>query len=308
MNPDQYTNKEFYLDVGDGHQLYVQDWGNPKGLPIIFLHGGPGGSVGDKDKRKFDPRLHHVIFFDQRGCGKSLPYASRENNTTQHLVEDIRIIADHAHYKKFVLIGGSWGSCLALAYAVKYPSRVASLVLDGIMTGNQREIDYVDKGGFIDHFPDAWERYLLTVPEEHRHNPTEYHFERALGKDEQAARMSAAAYQNLILSIFAFDDRFAPVSADDPTYDPSPMIMEMYYMKHRCFMPDNYVLDNAHKLTMPVWMVQGRYDMVCPPIGAYELNKRLPNGHLILTASNHWRERESATTLRAILTQMTEKG
>lgn len=308
MNPDQYTAQEFYLDVGDGHQLYVHDWGNPKGLPVIFLHGGPGGSVSDRDKGRFNPKLHHVLFFDQRGCGKSLPYASRENNTTAHLIEDVSKVADRMRYKKFVLVGGSWGACLALAYAVKCPKRVTALVLDGVLTGSKRETDYVDRGGFAHHFPDAWERYLLTVPKEHWHNPTKYHFERALGQDEQAARESAAAYQNMVRAVLALDDRFVPVSADDPTYDPTPILMEMYYLHNHLFMPDQHVIHNAHKLTMPVWMVQGRYDMICPPIGAYELNKRLPQGHLIFTVSNHLRERESSTTLRTILEQMAERS
>src|SRR5687767_6064651 len=113
MTPDAYTNKEFFIEVGGGHQLYVCDWGNPKGLPIIFLHGGPGGESKDGYKQSFDPTKHHVIFFDQRGCGKSLPYGSLKHNTTADLIQDINKIADQVKFKQFVLTGGSWGSCLA---------------------------------------------------------------------------------------------------------------------------------------------------------------------------------------------------
>lgn len=304
MTPDQYTNKEFFIEVGDGHQLYVHDWGNPKGLPVVFLHGGPGGSVNDKDKARFDPKIHHVIFFDQRGCGKSLPYASLKHNTTDDLVEDIRRIANQAKFKQFVIVGGSWGACLALAYGVKYPKSVLSLVIDGVFTGSHKEIDYLDKGGFKSHFPDAWDRYLSTVPKANRNDPSGYHYKRMIGEDEKAAKESACAYQNLEMALLSLDDRFVPNSADDPTYDPSGIKIEAHYMQNACFMPDGHILNNAHRLTMPIWMVQGRYDMVCPPMAAYELNKRLANGHLVLTISNHRREHESSAILHTILLQL----
>jgi proline iminopeptidase len=309
MTPDKYTNKEFYISVGNGHKLYVYDWGNPKGLPIIFLVGGPGGQIKDYHKERFDPAKHHVIYFDQRGCGKSLPYASLKHNTTPDLVEDISKIADAVKFKQFVLTGGSWGACLALAYAVKYPKRVKALVIDGIFTGSQAEIDYFDKGKFGDFFPDVWERYLTTVPKSHQKSPTKYHFERILGADEKAARQSAAAYQTLEASLMSMDDRFSPLSPDDPTYDPASITMEVHYLANGCFLPDNYILDNAKKLTMPVWMVHGRFDMVCPPITAYNLSKKLPNGHLTWIITNHRGEHETHSVMSTIFLQLAaEKG
>lgn len=308
MTPDEHTNKEFFIEVGQGHQLYVYDWGNPKGLPIIFLHGGPGSQVKDKHKSIFNPSLHRVIFFDQRGCGRSLPFGSIENNTTDHMIDDINKITDQLKIKQFVLTGGSWGACLALAYAIRHPKRAKALVIDGIFTATQKEIDYFDKGEFANNFPDAWERYLATVPKSHQKSPTKYHFARILGDDEQAARQSACAYQNLEGALLSLDDRFMPASADDPTYDPSGIRLEVYYLANRCFMPDNYILNKANKLTMPVWMIQGRYDLVCPPITAYELNKKLPNGHLIWSISNHFPEHETHSLRQAILLQLAEKG
>ena len=309
MTPDKYTNKEFFIEVGDGHQLYVYDWGNPKGLPVIFLHGGPGSEIKDGYKRIFDPSRHHVIFFDQRGCGKSLPAGSLKHNTTADLVEDITKIADQVKFKQFVLQGGSWGSCLALAYAIKYPKRVKALVIRGIFTGSQQEIDYFDKGEFATYFPDVWERYLGTAPKSHHDSPTKYHYERILGKDDKAMRESACAYENLEGALLSLDDRFVPRSPNDPTYDPNGIRLEVHYLANGCFMPDNYIFDNARKLTMPVWIVQGRYDMVCPPTTAYKLYKKLPNGRLIWTVGGHrGSERETENVTHTILLQLSEKG
>ena len=308
MTPDAYTNKEFFIDVGHGHQLYVYDWGNPKGLPVIFLHGGPGSEVRDGYKWNFDAREHHVIFFDQRGCGKSLPYGSLKHNTTADLVEDITRIADQVGFKQFVLQGSSWGSCLALAYGVKHPKRVRAMVLAGIFAGSESEIDYFDKGDFAAYFPEVWERYLATVPKNHQNSPTKYHYERILGKDEQAMRQSACAYQNLEGALLALDDRAAYRSPEDPTYDPTGTRIEVHYLANGCFMPDNYILDNARKLTMPIWLAQGRYDMVCPPVTAHKLHRALPNSHLLWTIGGHRQsEHETQSVMHAILLQLAEK-
>lgn len=309
MTPDQYTNREFYIEVGNGHELYVYDWGNPKGLPVIFLHGGPGSEIKDGYKQAFDPTKHHVIFFDQRGCGKSLPYGSLKHNTTADLVEDIAKIAAQAKFRQFVLFGSSWGSCLAFAYALKHPKQVKAMILSGIFTGSKSEIDYFDKGEFAANFPEAWERYLATVPKSHQHSPTKYHYERILGKDEKAVRESACAYENLEGALMSLDDRFVPRLPGDPTYDPSGMRIEVHYMANNCFMPDNHILNNARKLTMPIWMAQGRYDMVCPPVTAYKLHQKLPNSHLIWTIGGHrGGERETQSVMRTVLLQLAEKG
>lgn len=308
MTPDQYTNREFYIEVGNGHELYVYDWGNPKGLPVIFLHGGPGDSVRDRAKGNFDPNKHHVVFFDQRGCGKSLPTGNLKHNTTADLVEDIEKIATHLKLSSFVLQGNSWGACLAFAYALTYPKRVKAMVLSAIFAGSQEEIDYFDKGSFASHFPEVWQQYLDVTPKNHWKAPTAYHYGRILGEDEKAARESACAYQNLEGALLSLDDRFTPNSPNDPTYDPTGVMIEAHYLANRCFMPDRHILNNAHKLKMPVWMFHGRYDMVCPPITAYELTKKLPQGHLIWAIAGHRNEHETNSLVRAALLQLAEKG
>lgn len=305
MTPDEYTIREFFIEVGDGHELYVQDWGNKKAKhPIIFLHGGPGNGCKDKHKMLFDPAKHRVIFFDQRGAGKSLPYGSLERNTTGDLVEDIARITKQLKISSFVLVGGSWGSALALAYAVKYPQNVQALVLNGIFTGSQAEIDYFDKGAFRTWFPEVWERYLAATPKEHQDSPTKYHYKQILGKDEDAARKSACTYSNMECALLSLDDRFTPTDPGDPAFDPSQTKILAHYLSNSCFLPDRHIFNNVRKLTMPVWLVQGRYDMVCPPNTAYELHKKLPKSNLLWTIGGHRSsERETHSVMRSILLQ-----
>jgi proline iminopeptidase len=302
VTPDGFTNSEMFMDVGDGHQLYVQDWGNEKAkTPIIFLHGGPGSQSKDKHKQTFDASKQRVIFFDQRGCGRSLPYGSLKHNTTTDLVEDIKKIIRHLKLGKVVLTGGSWGCALALFYAIAHPEHIEALVLDGIWTSSRDENQWIDKGRFRDFLPDVWERYVQTVPASHSDDPSRYHFKRILGSDEQATRESAYAYGNMEGAALSLDDRFT--TGDPADFDPAGVRIEIHYLSNNCFMPDRYIFNNAHKLTMPIWLVQGRYDMVCPPITAYELHKKLPNSNLIWTTSGHKAERESWNVIKTILMQ-----
>lgn len=302
MTPDEFTINEHFVDVGDGHQLYAQDWGNSKAkTAIILLHGGPGSGSKDRYKAMFDPSKQRVIFFDQRGCGRSLPFGSLEHNNTQQLMADISKVIDHVGVGDFVITGGSWGSCLALAYALTKPAKLKALVLHGIFTGSQKEIDWLDKGHMQAFFPDTWERFLEATPKSHRSNPSVYHFNRVMGQDEAAAKESGFIYENLEGGVMSLDDRYTPEDIND--FDHSGIRTEMYYLHHRCFLPDNYILNNAHKISVPVWLVQGRYDAVCPPITAWKLHKALPESQLIWTISGHKPERESWNVLRTILLQ-----
>ena len=309
MNPDPHTIAEHMLEVGHGHTLSIQDWGSKKAkTPIFFLHGGPGGQSKDKHKLPFDPTTQRVIFHDQRGCGKSTPFGRWHHNNTQELAADITRIADFLGIDKFILTGGSWGSTLALYYAIQQPSRVSALVVNGVWTGSQAENDWLEKGLFQTHFPDVWERYLTTVPPAHQDDPTAYHFATITGKDAVAAKKSAEAYANLESAVLGLDDTFTPI--DSTTFDPTSMFIEMRYIAKGCFLPNRFILKHASKLKMPVHIVQGRYDMVCPPNTAYTLSKLIPHAHLTWVLSGHRTEHETTTALRLIyahLTQVTKK-
>lgn len=300
MQNDPYINQTLSLEVGNGHTLYVVDWGNKEAATtFIFLHGGPGSRIQGKYRSAFDPLTQRVIFFDQRGCGLSTPYGSLEHNTTQDLISDISKIADHFQLDNFVLHGSSWGSTLALAYAVKHPRRVKALVIGGVFTGAKTEIDWLDQGRFKTFYPDVWREYLERTPEPHRENPSAYHFDKALHGNLEEQKASAYAYGCLEAGVIKLDDRFTP--EDFAEYDPAGTRIEMHYMSHDCFMSDRYILDNTDKLTMPVHIVQGRYDMVCPPTAAYELHSKLANSQLYWTISGHAVEHEGQNLFKAIM-------
>lgn len=305
MIPDKYTLGEHMLSVGDGHKLYIYDWGKKDAkTPILFLHGGPGNGVNDRYRQRFEPTKQRVIFFDQRGCGKSTPSGSLKNNTTDDLVEDIEKIAKQLKLDEFVITGGSWGSCLALAYALKYPKRIKAMVLSGIYAGSKAETDYLLGGEWRTFFPDVWEQFLERTPRNKHDNPIAYHYKKASGENKSAAKKSIYAVSELESSILSLDDRHIPANFEE--FEPDGEKIEMHYLKNDCFMPDRYIMKNAHRLKMPIWLVQGRYDFVCPPITAYELNKRLPNSQLIWTVAGHGNDRANYDVVRTILLSAVE--
>lgn len=287
MEQDQYTIKELMLPVGDGHELYVQVWGNKDADEWhIHFHGGPGSATRDRKKTIFDPKRHKVIFYHQRGAGRSTPYGSLENNTTKQLVADINTILDHFNIEIATFVGSSWGSALPLIYAVQFPDRVAKLVLSGIFTGSKYEIDYFEDGRWRDFYPDLWEEYQASVPDEFQERPSDYHIPRILGDDKDASINSAILYDSIEGNMLRLDDRRLPVQNPEE-YDPTRARIMSHYLSNNCFIEDEFVFSNASKLTMPVELVQGRYDMVCPPYAAYRLHKLVPNSGLHWTVSGH---------------------
>jgi proline iminopeptidase len=305
MTPDGYTIEETHLDVGDGHRLYVHDWGDLHApVAVLSLHGGPGTACSDSHKEYFDGSRQRVVFFDQRGVGKSTPYGSLDHNTTAHLAEDMVKVLDHAGVEKAVIMGGSWGCCLALAFAIAHPDRVHALVLYGVMTGRQEEMDWLNGGRYRTFFPEVWQWYLDRTPPEHHDDPTTYHFERILGDDDSASRESAYAYTTSDSAVMELDGRFKPAPFDED-FDPVPARIEAHYFTNSHFLPDEHILHNAQTLDMPVYLVQGRYDMICPPGNAYTLVSRLLRGELLWGISGHAPGRESWNLLRLLMLEVT---
>lgn len=298
MNRDEFTNQELTIGVGSGHKLWVMDWGNKDAkTPIVFLHGGPGSQVKDKHKIVFDPKVHRVIFFDQRGCGKSTPLGSRENNNTQELAKDITKIAKHLKISKFYLTGGSWGSTLALYYAISYPEMLAGLVISGVWSGSKNEV-YKMYDAAKTFYPDLWERVLSDTPAEYLDDPMMYHLDKALNGTKAEQKKSSYVMGCLEGGMMRLDDRDMPEIYDE--YDPTSMQMELAYVATNCFMPEDYILDKANQIRMPVYIVQGRFDMVCPPDFAYRISKLIPDCKLYMAISNHAGEHEVTSLLRAI--------
>jgi proline iminopeptidase len=277
-----------YLDVGKGHSIYYELSGNPKGKPVLFVHGGPGGGFSSNDKRYFNPKLFNIITFDQRGSGKSKPFASIKNNITNDLVDDIKKLLDFFGIKKAYLFGGSWGSTLCLVYAIKYPETVLGMVIRGIFLGTKEENDY-----FVydarSSFPEEWEKMISLVPNKNRNNILKYYYKMMRSKNKNIRnkyRLAWATYEfsvsKLIFSEKKLKEIFKEINFE------SFSLIELHYLVNNCFLPKHYILKNAYKLNgISTVIVQGRYDNVCNPYMAYLLHKRIPKSKLYYTLAGH---------------------
>lgn len=304
MNDDEYTITSGYLEVGDGHTIYYQEWGNKQLVPTFHLHGGPGSGNKDKNKLNFDPKRHHIIFHDQRGCGKSTPFAELKGNTTQALVQDIEKLRSFFGFDKIQLTGGSWGSTLALMYAITYPQYVSKMLLNGIFTGTKLETDYISQGGLQTHFPDAWERYIELVPKDKRHDTARYYYEKMLHGTPTEVTEHISRWNLLEGSATSIDsdlDKTALETKEPDDYAKSIAILEAHYFIHNCFIEDNYIFLNAERLkSMETIIVHGRYDHVCPPETAFRLSKLIGEScHLQLVPSSHAREGSGREVMKA---------
>jgi proline iminopeptidase len=280
-----------FLKVSEIHKIHYELCGNRTGKPVFVLHGGPGGSCSPYMRRFFNPDKFLIVLHDQRGAGKSTPFAEIKENNTQHLVQDIERLRRHLKLGKIVLFGGSWGSTLALAYGQTYPDRVSGMVLRGVFTATREEIDHFYHGGVAMFFPEVYDRFVTGLPDPNRRPIPEYLFSLIESSDrEQRAKYSRlwAAYE---LRISGLDISDRKVSDVLETIDPYAFArLENYYMANGCFLEEGQLLKNAAKLEhIPIVMVNGRYDVICPPITAFRLKQKLPHARLILAESaGHW--------------------
>jgi proline iminopeptidase len=271
------------LKVSDLHEIYYEVSGNPKGKPVVFVHGGPGGGTEPKQRRFFDPEAYRIVLFDQRGCGKSTPHASLVDNTTWHLVSDMEKLREHLGIDRWQVFGGSWGSTLSLAYAEKHPERVTELVLRGIFMLRKKELHWFYQEGASAIFPDAWEGYLAAIPKEERGDlMAAYH--RRLTSDDRATRLAAAK----AWSIWEASTSFLRPSADyvshageDDFATAFARIECHYFMGGGFFEQEDQLLRDVGKIRhIPGVIVQGRYDVVCPMMSAWELHRAWPESTL----------------------------
>ena len=306
MQDDTYTIKSGHLDVGDGHKIYYQEWGNPNAPATFYLHGGPGSCCRQKHKTIFDPKKHHIIFHDQRGSGQSTYTEVLLNNTTDALVGDIDKLREHLGYKNIQIFGYSWGSTLALCYALKYPSTVTKMLIGGIYLGTKAETDFLYENGGIGQFsPEAWEYYEEIIPEVVKSNKLEYYFEQLQNGTDEVKLDHLRRWQQLESSIVSFDTDYAALrqSTDEgASLDALPgILVAANYFVHDCFIPERFIIDNAPTIShIPTIIVQGRFDGVCPPRVAYRLAQALGEKcHLHIVPSSHAREGAMREVLRA---------
>ena len=271
-----------YLDVGEGHRLYWEQCGNPEGKPAVFLHGGPGAGCSPDHRRLFDPEIYNILLFDQRGCGRSTPHASLEANTTWHLVADIERLREAARVEKWLVFGGSWGSTLALAYAQAHPDRASELVLRGIFTFRQMELDWFFQSGASYLFPDQWESYLAPIPEAERGDlVAAYH--RRLTSEDPAVQLEAAkawsGWEGATITLLP-DPKLLEEHMSD-SFAIAIARIENHFMVHRGWLEEGQLIRDVGRIRhIPGVIVQGRYDACTPPVTAWDLHRAWPEADL----------------------------
>nr|WP_194437833.1 prolyl aminopeptidase [Vibrio fluminensis] len=280
------------MPVGDGetrHQIYVEECGNPDGVPVLFVHGGPGSGCNVNHRRYFNPSLYRIILFDQRGCGRSKPYGCTDSNTTQHLVRDIEYIRKKLNISKWILFGGSWGATLSLAYARNYSDRVKALVLRGVFLARQEDILWVygDQGA-AKYFPEQWNKLMSSLATQKSQQPLLGLWQALVNNDpNQAAKVKRALCQ--------WESCLVKLDSQPTEFDEHKLaqdlskVIQLYYCINGCFLRDDPIIDSLDALkNLPIYIVHGQYDMVCPPEQSYFLHRTLPKSHMkMIPQSGH---------------------
>ena len=287
--PEIENYNDFLLDVDHVHKLYVQECGNPKGQPVLFIHGGPGLGCSANDRRFFDPEKYRIVLFDQRGCGKSLPYASLENNESKFLISDIEQIREKLDIDTWHIFGGSWGSTLALLYAQAFPSRVKSLVLRGIFLAREEDTAWAfNKEGANRIYPDYWDTYLESLPTSCEKSYVKRAYDVLLGEDKDQALKLAKAWSTWEIAcctLLPNKEFLEACTGDESAWTLARH--ETHYMYNKFFIKENEILENIHKIKdIPTAIIHGRYDVICPFDNAWLLHKNLNNSELFISNSS----------------------
>lgn len=276
--PEVEPFRTFRLRVSDLHELHVEEVGNPNGPPVVFFHGGPGSGLSPLHRRFFDPAFWRVVLFDQRGSGRSTPLGELRENTTWDLVADTEKIREHVGIERWLAFGGSWGSTLALAYAEAHPERVTGLILRGIFLARRSEIMWTFGDGARRIYPDGWDEFVEPLTQRERGDILHAYYRRLTSDDLTDRRAAALAWNLWEERASKLVPRLTPPAEEDIPGEIALARIEAHYFVHDSFLtPGNQLLRDAHKLrTLPGVIVQGRYDIVCPAMSAWELHKEWP--------------------------------
>jgi len=275
-----------HINVDDIHTLYIEEVGNPLGLPVVFLHGGPGTGCAPYHRQFFDPEVYRIVLFDQRGCGKSTPHASLDNNTTWDLVNDIELIREHLQIKQWVVFGGSWGSTLGLLYAQTHPQRVSGLILRGIFLARENDVRWFYQQGTSRLFPDYWEKFIEPIAEDERDDMIAAYYRQLTGEDEMQKMRAARAWstwEGMTATLQTDESLIRSFSASFTAL--SIARIECHYFMHQCWLRPNQIIEDIEKIRhIPAWLVHGRYDVICPVEQAWELSSAWPEAQLSIIA------------------------
>ena len=269
------------LDVGGGHRIYFEESGNPHGFPVLFVHGGPGSQSRPAHRQFFDPDFYRIVLFDQRGCGQSRPQALLADNTTTHLVTDMDYLRRHLNVDRWLLFGGSWGSTLSLAYALAYPERAAGLVLRGVFLGSRVEVDWF-LHGVRRIVPEAWAEFARDA-----NVGLVEHYRRLVDDSRQEIAFAAAkSWSDYEARVMEPANMAASAGASSPQENLAAVKVHLHYLANEFFLKPNELLDNLWRIkNTPVTIVQGRMDMVCPPVTAIAVARGIPGSRLQMVAN-----------------------
>ncbi|HET7885703.1 MAG TPA: prolyl aminopeptidase [Bradyrhizobium sp.] len=272
------------LAVGDGHEIYLESIGREGGIPAVYLHGGPGSGCQPDHRRLFDPERFHAVLFDQRGCGRSRPKGGREHNTLPHLIADMEKIREKFAFERWMVVGGSWGATLALAYAQAHPDRVLGIVLRATFLGTREELDAAFRKTLPQFYPGLSDDFIGLLPEAERTEPLAAYWRRILDPDASVHAPFARAWhdtERILSEVSPTRTRLDVESLTSSAALPATPFMEAHYFARDCFLRPNQLLDDASRLrSIPGVIVQGRYDLLCPPTTAYTLASRWPEAEL----------------------------
>lgn len=284
--------KNFYNPSDSEHKIYYEISGNPNGIPVVYVHGGPGGGTSPVCRRFFDPKKYKIILIDQRGCGKSTPSMLTNNNTTDFLIEDMENIRKILKIDKWILFGGSWGTTLSLCYAIKYPQNVSKLVLRGIYLNRQSDVDWLFQEGASYLKPIEFEKYTSILSLEQKKNILNSYYEMMNCNDENIRNKAFIHWTNWETALISvnkvkFDAHKYPKETAEIAF------LENYYFYNKAWMPENYILNNIDKIKhIETYIVHGEYDIDCRPSGAYDLHKAMQNSKLFMLSKTAHTQRE----------------
>ena len=284
LYPELKPYQRHSLKVSELHELYIDEAGDPDGVPVLFIHGGPGSGCDASSRRFYDPAFYRIVTFDQRGCGRSTPHGELSDNTTHDLIADMEAIREHLGIESWVLFGGSWGSTLSLLYAQHHPQRVKALILRGIFLCRQRDFDWLYKEGANRIFPDYWEEFIKPIPQSERGDLTQAYYSRLLGDDELLRMGGAKAWSAWEGNCSKLRPSSTALAKFTKPHNALAMArIETHYFVNKGFIDENHILNSMQSIKdIPGRIVHGRYDMVCPLDNALSLHQQWPNSELVI--------------------------
>lgn len=291
LYPKINSYRQEWLAVSAEHQIYIEQSGNPDGIPVIYCHGGPGGGSSENHRRYFDPEIYRIILFDQRGCGRSKPSPLIKHNTSEDLLTDIEKIRMHLNISQWLVSGGSWGTTLALLYGIRFPKCVLAFILRGVFLGTEKEYQWLYKeGGAQSFYPEYYREFLSVLSEEERNNPLDSYYKLLTGTNEIKAISASKAWFLWELRLSTIEHHNIGMAQVEDQHQALCMAkLSSYYFKNKCFIPDDFIIDNIRNIeAIPAIILHGRYDMVCQLNIADQLVQQWPNAELqILPCAGH---------------------